>query len=235
MRRGPLVAGDGGGLVLRRRQRPPPRRPPAGRLAGLLPALRMLRRVGLAGGPGAEVLAGLLPRRGPRGPDPQPVRRTRRGGPHRRGRRSSPPAPARDWEQFAREHDCCLEPVLELDEALSSELVRAREMVVEIDQPGCEAPVRQLGLPVKLSRTPGDHARLPGPALGEHTEQVLAEAGYSESDVQELLAQRRRRRTGPGAQRPDVARVRTGRRAARARRPARAARRASRPSRGCCG
>ncbi len=30
--------------------------------------------------------------------------------------------------------------------------------------------VRQLGLPVKLSRTPGEHARLPGPALGEHTE-----------------------------------------------------------------
>jgi alpha-methylacyl-CoA racemase len=92
-----------------------------------------------------------------------------------------------DWEQFARQHDCCLEPVLELDEALSSELVRAREMVVEIDQPGSEAPIRQLGLPVKLSRTPGDHARLPGPALGEHTEQVLLAAGYSEAEVEELL------------------------------------------------
>jgi len=92
------------------------------------------------------------------------------------------------WEQFAREHDCCLEPVLELDEALDSELVRAREMVVEIDQPGCEEPVRQLGLPVKLTRTPGEHARLPGPALGEHTESVLLEAGYSQAEVDELLA-----------------------------------------------
>jgi alpha-methylacyl-CoA racemase len=92
------------------------------------------------------------------------------------------------WEAFAREHDCCLEPVLELDEALGSRLVREREMVVEIDQPGAERAVRLLGLPVKLARTPGDHARLPGPALGEHTEQVLCDAGYSAEEVAELIA-----------------------------------------------
>ena len=83
------------------------------------------------------------------------------------------------WEAFAAEHDCCLEPLLELDEALDSELVHARAMVVELDQPGAEQPVRQLGIPIKLGRTPGDHARLPGPVLGEHTEQVLLAAGYS--------------------------------------------------------
>jgi alpha-methylacyl-CoA racemase len=92
------------------------------------------------------------------------------------------------WEAFAREHDCCLEPVLELDEALSSQLVREREMVVEVEQPGAERPVRQLGLPIKLTRTPGEHARLPGPALGEHTEQVLLAAGHSQADVDELLS-----------------------------------------------
>jgi alpha-methylacyl-CoA racemase len=91
------------------------------------------------------------------------------------------------WEQFAREHDCCLEPVLELDEALDSELVRARDMVVEIEQPGAERPVRQLGVPIKLGRTPGEHARLPGPALGGHTEEVLLAAGYSPAQVAELL------------------------------------------------
>ncbi|HEY4811823.1 MAG TPA: CoA transferase [Solirubrobacteraceae bacterium] len=93
-----------------------------------------------------------------------------------------------EWEAFARKHDCCLEPVLELDEALSSELVRERGMVVELDQPGAEQPVRQLGIPVKLTRTPGEHSRLPGPALGEHTEQVLLEAGYSPEQVAELLS-----------------------------------------------
>ena len=93
------------------------------------------------------------------------------------------------WEQFAQQNDCCLEPVLELDEALSSELVREREMVVEIEQPGAGRKVRSLGVPFKLSRTPGQHDRLPGPALGEHTEEALLAAGYSAAEVAELLAQ----------------------------------------------
>jgi alpha-methylacyl-CoA racemase len=92
-----------------------------------------------------------------------------------------------EWEQFACEHECCLEPLLELDEALDSELVREREMVVGIDQPGAERPVRQLGVPVKLGRTPGAHDQLPGPTLGEHTEEVLRAAGLSEQEIAELL------------------------------------------------
>jgi alpha-methylacyl-CoA racemase len=92
-----------------------------------------------------------------------------------------------EWEQFAGRHDCCLEPLLELDEALESELVREREMVVELEQPGAERTVRQLGVPIKLGRTPGEHGRLPGPALGEHTEEALLAAGYSEAEVAELL------------------------------------------------
>ncbi|MEX2024162.1 MAG: CoA transferase, partial [Thermoleophilaceae bacterium] len=74
---------------------------------------------------------------------------------------------------------------LALDEALDSELVRAREMVVELDQPGADRPVRQLGTPVKLSRTPAD-VRAPGPALGEHTGEVLAALGYSQDEISAL-------------------------------------------------
>jgi len=91
-----------------------------------------------------------------------------------------------EWEAFAAEHDCCLEPVLEMDEALDQELVRARQMVIELDQPGAEKPVRLLGIPVKLSRTPGDSNRLPGPGLGEHTDEVLLKAGYSAQDIAAL-------------------------------------------------
>jgi crotonobetainyl-CoA:carnitine CoA-transferase CaiB-like acyl-CoA transferase len=92
-----------------------------------------------------------------------------------------------EWRAFASEHDCCLEPVLELDEALESELVRAREMVVELDQPGAQRPVRLLGVPVKLSRTPGDANRAPGPGLGEHTREVLAGLGYAAEEIAALL------------------------------------------------
>jgi alpha-methylacyl-CoA racemase len=93
-----------------------------------------------------------------------------------------------EWEAFNAEHDCCLEPVLGLDEALDSELVRARGMVAELDQPGAERVVRLLGVPVKLSRTPGDPARGPGPGLGEHTDAVLAELGYSAEEIERLKA-----------------------------------------------
>jgi crotonobetainyl-CoA:carnitine CoA-transferase CaiB-like acyl-CoA transferase len=61
-------------------------------------------------------------------------------------------------------------------------------MVVELRQPGVERPVRQLGVPVKLSRTPGDPARGPGPALGEHTDAVLAGLGFSAEDVDAMKA-----------------------------------------------
>jgi alpha-methylacyl-CoA racemase len=93
-----------------------------------------------------------------------------------------------EWAAFNDEHDCCLEPVLGLDEALDSELVRARGMVVGLDQPGVDEPVRLLGVPVKLSRTPGEPTRAAGPVLGEHTAAVLAEAGYAREEIDRLLA-----------------------------------------------
>jgi alpha-methylacyl-CoA racemase len=91
-----------------------------------------------------------------------------------------------DWAAFAAEHDCCLEPVLEVEEALDSELARARDMVIEFEQPGA-GKVRGLGMPVKLSRTPGE-VRRGGPELGEHTEEVLRESGFEEELIAELLA-----------------------------------------------
>jgi alpha-methylacyl-CoA racemase len=93
------------------------------------------------------------------------------------------------WIRFSGVHDCCLEPVLDLDEALASELVRAREMVVTLAQPGSERPVQLLGLPIKLGRTPGDPTRAPGPALGEHTDELLAAAGFDAAEIERLHEQ----------------------------------------------
>ena len=93
-----------------------------------------------------------------------------------------------DWEAFAGRVDCCLEPVLELEEALESPLVRAREMVVGVEQPGAAEPVRMLGAPVKLGRTPADVHRRPAPSLGEDTLDVLREAGYDADRLAALEA-----------------------------------------------
>ena len=90
-----------------------------------------------------------------------------------------------EWGAFNDEHDCCIEPVLDLDEALGSELAKEREMVVELEQPEL-GPVRLLGMPVKFSRTPGDATR-PAPALGENTREVLEAAGYAPAEVDELV------------------------------------------------
>jgi alpha-methylacyl-CoA racemase len=90
-----------------------------------------------------------------------------------------------EWASFNDEHDCCVEPVLDLDQALASELVQAREMVVEVRQPGL-GPVRLLGHPVKFGRTPADPTR-PAPALGEHTREVLGEAGLAGEEIDSLL------------------------------------------------
>src|SRR5205085_7980763 len=89
--------------------------------------------------------------------------------------------------RFGREVECCLEPVLALDEALASEHFAACGMVVEVDQSGAAQPVRQLGPPIVLSRTPADPPRRPGPVLGEHTEEVLRAAGYGDEQIAELL------------------------------------------------
>jgi crotonobetainyl-CoA:carnitine CoA-transferase CaiB-like acyl-CoA transferase len=89
-----------------------------------------------------------------------------------------------EWTTFAAEHDCCLEPVLDLDEALAHEQTIARGMVVELNQPRI-GPVRQVGFPIALSRTPAAIGR-PAPALGEQTEEVLEAIGYDGERIEDL-------------------------------------------------
>lgn len=89
-----------------------------------------------------------------------------------------------EWKAFNDEHDAMVEPVLDLDEALESELVREREMTVTYEQPEL-GEIKQLGFPIKLSRTPASIAR-PAPALGEHTAVVLGESGYSAEEIEAM-------------------------------------------------
>jgi formyl-CoA transferase len=92
-----------------------------------------------------------------------------------------------EWEEFFNEAGIPAGPVYAMDGALDHPQVRHREMVVERPHPVL-GTISLLGLPVKLSETPGDVHRIP-PSLGEHTDDILGELGLSEEDRCRLRAE----------------------------------------------
>jgi crotonobetainyl-CoA:carnitine CoA-transferase CaiB-like acyl-CoA transferase len=75
-------------------------------------------------------------------------------------------------------------PIHDYRQVFEDPHTQAREMSVELDHP-VEGAVRALGIPVKLSDTPGS-IRRPAPLLGEHTAEVLREAGFSDEEIAAL-------------------------------------------------
>jgi len=76
--------------------------------------------------------------------------------------------------------------VLSVAEVFEDPQVRAQNMVIEVDQ-GPRGIVRMVGFPLKLSDTPA-RLRYPSPELGAHTDEVLAEAGFSQGEIEGLRA-----------------------------------------------
>jgi crotonobetainyl-CoA:carnitine CoA-transferase CaiB-like acyl-CoA transferase len=78
-------------------------------------------------------------------------------------------------------------PVHTVGEALSHPQTLARGMVVDLVHPQAGA-TKALGCPVHFSATPAS-IRRPAPLLGEHTREILAEAGYREGEIDALIAE----------------------------------------------
>ena len=77
-------------------------------------------------------------------------------------------------------------PIYDMEQVYADEQVLAREMLVELEDEDL-GRLKNIGVPVKLSATPG-RIRHRGPALGEHTREVLREHGYTSAEVDALVA-----------------------------------------------
>jgi len=89
------------------------------------------------------------------------------------------------WEQKLSGLDICWGPVNNLEQALEDSHLRHRKMVVDFeDQNGHKIPT--LGVPVKLSQTPGS-LRTPPTDCGKNTRDVLSELGFSTDEIQQFF------------------------------------------------
>ncbi len=94
---------------------------------------------------------------------------------------------AREWILALEAEGVPCGPINSIAEMAADAQTAAREMVIELEHPRA-GRTRSLGLPIKLSATPGKVSR-PAPLLGEHTREVLAEFGFSRAEVEALIAE----------------------------------------------
>jgi len=92
--------------------------------------------------------------------------------------------PRAHWLSLLEANDIPCGPINDYAQVFADPQVLAREMVVETEHPTL-GHLRTLGSPIKMSATPPDVARR-APQLGEHTDDVLMEAGFGDAEIAAL-------------------------------------------------
>jgi alpha-methylacyl-CoA racemase len=96
--------------------------------------------------------------------------------------------PLAHWQAFFEPLGCCVDAVRTSTEAVAEATFRERGMVVAVAGPD-GVPMMQLGNPIRLERTPPQAGAL-AVVPGHDTAAVLAEVGYTEAEIADLLATR---------------------------------------------
>jgi alpha-methylacyl-CoA racemase len=86
------------------------------------------------------------------------------------------------WQERFAGTDFCIEPVLEGDEVLQDPQLQARGLFADAQDPQRGRKVTHLLTPLRMGPTP----LRPPPALGQHSQQILAEAGFSPEEMLKL-------------------------------------------------
>jgi crotonobetainyl-CoA:carnitine CoA-transferase CaiB-like acyl-CoA transferase len=89
-----------------------------------------------------------------------------------------------EWFQLLTQNDIPAGKVYTMDEVFTDPQVLHRQMVIEVEHPTL-GKIKQVGIAPKLSATPGKVRSL-APLLGEHTDEVLQEFGYSQKEIENL-------------------------------------------------
>jgi crotonobetainyl-CoA:carnitine CoA-transferase CaiB-like acyl-CoA transferase len=89
-----------------------------------------------------------------------------------------------EWFELLKDKNIPIAPVCDLDEVFTNQQVLHRQMVVEIDHPGF-GRVKQAGIPIKLSQTPGQIRSL-GTTPGAHADEILTGLGYTREEIEGL-------------------------------------------------
>ena len=92
--------------------------------------------------------------------------------------------PRAHWLELLESHGVPCGPINDYAEVMADPHVRARDLVVEVDHPTL-GRIRTLGTPIKLSETPLAPGR-PAPRLGQHTDDILGDAGFAADEIAEL-------------------------------------------------
>ena len=92
-----------------------------------------------------------------------------------------------EWMTLLKAADCICAPVATYEELVNDPQVRANDYIVEVDHP-TRGRMSAVGVPWRFSETPAV-AAVAAPELGQHTEEVLQEVGYSWEQIEALREQ----------------------------------------------